>query len=190
MSVNNLVEQLKTDLTHNKVLAEVLEKTPKLGLPNWYVGAGSISQTVWNIAHNYPPHSHIKDIDLVYFDTNTSYEAEDRFIQKGKKLFRNNAIEVEIRNQARVHLWYPQHFGVKIQPYKSAEDGIASWATTVTCIGVTIQDGQTQIFAPYGLEDLYSLVIRPIKKQVISSQYKTKTKKWLKIWPKLTIIPW
>ena len=61
-------------------------------MPNWYLGAGGVVQTVWNMKHGFDPEHGIKDYDLVYYDANdTSYEGEDVFIQKGKELFKDIA---------------------------------------------------------------------------------------------------
>jgi hypothetical protein len=187
--MNDQKQKLLNIVIQNPVLEQVLDRTTELKLPNWYIGAGVISQTYWNYAHGYKIDGHIKDIDLVYYDTNSSYGAEDSYIQAGQKLFADIPIEVEIRNQARVHIWYPKHFGRTIKPYKSAEDAISSWATTVTCIGITKRVG-LQVFAPFGLDDLFDLIIRPVKKQVVSKEYKYKADRWTKIWPKLTVLPW
>lgn len=150
-------------LSNSEVLADVLKMVPKLNLPNWYIAAGVVSQTYWNYVHGYKLEEHIKDIDLVYFDNNVTYEAEDSFIKKGKYLFKDIPIDVEIRNQARVHIWYPNHFGRNIKPYKSVEDGISSWGTTITCIGIN----NNNVYTPYGLDDLFNLVVKPNKIQIL-----------------------
>ena len=46
-------------------------------LPNWYLGAGGIAQTVWNLQHGVEPAVGIKDYDLVHFDpADLSVEAD------------------------------------------------------------------------------------------------------------------
>jgi uncharacterized protein len=104
--------------------SKVFELAPRLQLPNWYLGTGAVCQTVWNELHGFPLEQGIKDCDLVYFDADTSTEAQENFIQKGKALFAGLTIEVEITSEARVHLWYKQEFGKDIQPYTSTEDAI------------------------------------------------------------------
>lgn len=173
-------------LLANPVLGQALDDVPKLSLPNWYIAGGAISQTYWNHIHGFDPMNGIKDFDLVYYDTDTSYSAEDKFIKSADKLFKNLPIEVEIRNQARVHKWYPKRFGRHIKPYGSVEKGISSWATTITCIGIN-KEG---VFAAHGLDDLFDLVVRPNKIQVTQHDYNKKANRWKSTWPKLTIIPW
>ncbi|MBI2798483.1 nucleotidyltransferase family protein [Candidatus Saccharibacteria bacterium] len=177
-------------LLDNSTLKYVLDKTAELNLPNWYLAAGSVSQTYWNHVHGFEPMYGIKDFDLVYFDPDISYQAEDKFIKHGDQLFYSLPIEVEIRNQARVHIWYPDHFGKSINPYSSVEDGISSWGTTLTCIGVRKEGNNYKVFAAYGLEDLFSLTIRPNKSVMTKDMYYNKAERWVETWPKLITLPW
>lgn len=184
-------KQLLRILNTNKSLQIILDRAQILNMLNWYVGAGGISQTVWNVKHGLDPENGIKDYDLVYFDKNdVSYGAEDVFIQKGNKLFKDIPTPVEIRNQARVHLWYEKHFGIPIQQYKSVEEAIASWPTTATAVGVRKINSKFQVYAPFGLDDLLNMIVRPNKVQIKKKIYEGKVNRWTKIWPKLRVIPW
>jgi hypothetical protein len=183
------LEEFRSILSKSKLFADVFDRTAGLKLPNWYIAAGILSQTVWNHLHGFESDANIKDIDLVYFDPDTSYEAEDKYIQRGKDLFEDLQVDVEIRNQARVYLWYEDHFGISIPPYHSVEDAISSWPTTITCIGITEQF-DSKVFAPFGLDDLFNMVIRPNKCMVTKQMYKAKANRWKETWPKLTVLPW
>jgi len=187
----NQKDELELLLKENSIIQNILELTPKLNMPNWYLGAGCISQTVWNILHEYEPTRGIKDYDLVYYDkSDISYNGEDKYIKKGKKLFKDISAKVEIINEARVHLWYEKRFGKKIKQYKSVEDAISSWPTTVTTISVRYNDNRLEIFAHHGLDDLFNMIVRPNKVQVSKERYTKKANRWKKNWPKLTIIKW
>ena len=187
----NKNERLLQILETNKSLQLVLDRVEDLGVSNWYIGSGGIAQTVWNIKHGFEPENGIKDYDLVYYDIDTSYEAEDTFIQKGKNIFKNIPIPVEIRNQARVHLWYDQHFGHKIKQYKSTEAAIDTWPTTATAVGVKKStDGEFQIYTSFGLDDLLNMIIRPNKVKITEEIYLDKVNRWIKTWPNLKVIPW
>ena len=160
-------------------------------MPNWYLGAGGIVQTVWNIQHGFNPESGIRDYDLVYYDAgDTSYEAEDVFIQKGKKMFKDIPILVEIRNQARVHFWYEKHFGRPIDQYASVEEAISTWPTTATSIGVRKEKGRFQVYTPFGLDDLFDMTVRANKVKITEKIYQDKVDRWIKVWPKLNVVPW
>lgn len=172
-------------------LSAVIEKVPALGLPNWYIGAGCIAQTYWNYVHGFPLAENITDIDLVYFDpTDISYEAEDQQIQRANGLFRNIEIPVDLKNQARVHVWYKKHFGTAIEPYPSVEAAIDTWPTTATAVAMTKEDSTYRVYAPYGLDDLFNLVVRPNKVQLTEEIYRAKASRWQHHWPRLTILSW
>jgi len=47
-------ERLIEDLRHNGALWECLRRLPALELLGWYLGAGCIAQTIWNIVHGKP----------------------------------------------------------------------------------------------------------------------------------------
>jgi len=184
-------EQLLKFLEKNRNLQLVLERAEDLGMPYWYIGAGGISQTVWNVKHGFDPENGIKDYDLVYYDgDNISYEAEDAYIQKGKEAFKDIPVPVEIRNQARVHLWYKKHFGYTIEQHESVEDAIGTWPTTATAIGIRKTGENFQIYAPFGLDDLLGMVVRAKKVKITENIYQDKVDRWIKIWPNLKIIPW
>jgi hypothetical protein len=101
---------------------DVMDRAAVLDLPGWYLTAGCLFHTIWNIRTNRPPTHGINDYDLFYFDdSDLSWTAEDKIIQAAQPLFGDVAPAVEIRNEARVHLWYEHHFGVPCPPYPSTE---------------------------------------------------------------------
>jgi hypothetical protein len=82
----------------------------------------------------------IKDHDLFYFDAaDLSWEAKDLVIQTAKKSFAEIPAEVEIHNEARVHLWYEEKFGTPCAPFSSMEDAIGRFAATTCCLGVRLE---------------------------------------------------
>ncbi|KKS15846.1 MAG: hypothetical protein UU71_C0013G0035 [Parcubacteria group bacterium GW2011_GWB1_41_6] len=184
--------RLKEILENSENIKKILNRALSLQMPNWYLGAGCIAQTVWNSLHNFDSDTGINDFDLVYYDAeDISYESEDIYIRKSKELFKDISIPVEIRNQARVHLWYEKHFGLPIKQYKSVEEAIASWPTTSTTIGVKYNNnGEFVVCAPNGLNDLFEMIVRPNKVQITKEIYEGKVERWVKIWPKLKIISW
>lgn len=182
-----------------KYFIEIVRKNPYVRkilevklFPNdisWYLGAGCLCQTVWNFLSRKEITADIKDYDLVYYDaSDLSYKAEDHYIQKAKICFKN--IPVEIRNQARVHLWYEKKFGKKIAQYASCEAAIDSWPTTATAVGINKVGGKFSVYAPYGLNDLFDMVIRPNKLLIEKWMYEAKVVHWLPKWPSLKIVPW
>ncbi|MER5405365.1 nucleotidyltransferase family protein [Streptomyces sp. NPDC002769] len=192
LPLDQQLDCLRTTLSRNEVLNEVLARTATLGLPGWYVTAGCLFQTVWNVVTGRPPTSGIKDYDVFYFDAvDLSWEAEDAAIKAGREVFSGLPAEVEIRNEARVHLWYEDKFGVACPPYESTEAAIDSFAATTCCLGVrTEPDGKWRVYAPHGLSDVFNLVVRPNPVLAPRSVYEAKTARWRGQWPELTVLEW
>jgi hypothetical protein len=192
LPVDEQLAALHDMLKHNAVLTEVLARAPDLSLPGWYLTAGCVVQTVWNVVTGRPATEGILDYDLFYFDdTDLSWDAEDAIIQAGRATFAGVPATVEIRNEARVHLWYEQKFGVPCQPYSSTEAAIDSFAATTCCIGVRAEPGERwRTYAPHGLADLFNLVVRPNPGQAPRQVYESKTRRWCREWPTLTVLPW
>ena len=186
------VDHLREYLNHNPVIAEILQKAPSFAMANWYLGAGCIAQTVWNLLHGFAPTFGIKDYDLVYYDaSDLSLEAQTCYQERATELFAHLHATVEVQNEARVHLWYAEHFGYEIAPYESAEAAINSWPTTATCVGVrSASAGSLHVHAPFGLADLFNMIVRPNKRQITRELYEAKTERWTRLWPKLERLPW
>jgi hypothetical protein len=173
-------------LRSNDVLTDVLERAAALELQGWYLTAGCLFQTVWNVVTGRPPGEGIRDYDLFYFDdTDLSWEAEDAVI-RGSGL----PAVVEIRNEARVHLWYERHFGVPCPPYSCTEAAIDSFAATTCCLGVRVVAGDWRVYAPHGFADVFNLVVRPNPVLAPREVYEAKTARWRDQWPALTVLPW
>ncbi len=90
-----------------------------------------------------------------------SFEAEDSHERRLRDLFRRLPLKLDVKNEARVHLWYQDRFGYPIRPYLSSVDAIASFPTTATAVGVRRQRGKFECCAPFELGDLFGLVVRP-----------------------------
>jgi hypothetical protein len=183
---------LRAALSHNDVLLEVLRRTASLALPGWYVTAGCLFQTVWNVATGRPPTDGIKDYDVFYFDDgDLSWEAEDAVIRAGAEVFADLPAEVEIRNEARVHLWYERKFGVPCAPHTSTEAAIDCFAATTCCLGVRLEpEGRWRVYAPHGLSDVFNLVVRPNPVLAPRDVYEIKAARWRQQWPELTVLDW
>jgi hypothetical protein len=75
-------------VTRNPTLVTVLSRAARLALPDWYLVAGCLYQTVWSVVTGQPPESGILDYDLAYFDSpGLSWRAEDAVIQEGHQFF-------------------------------------------------------------------------------------------------------
>ena len=114
---------LEVALRQNRWLEEVLERFDEIGLPDTWLVAGCIAQTIWNLGCRQPAEFGIKDIDLIYFDEqDLSFEAEVGHETRVRGLFRHLPIKLDVKNEARVHLWYEKRFGYPIKPYLSSAE--------------------------------------------------------------------
>lgn len=131
-------------------------------------------------------------MNIVYYDEyDLSSDSEKELKQKLKSKLLDYQFGFDVKNQARVHLWYESKFGFPIKPYSSLEAAIDSWPTTAIAVGIRVEkDGLFKIYAPYHLDDLFSMVVRPNKLLVTKEIFVNKANKWKKRWPKLQIIPW
>ena len=184
------IEILEKILRLNPKLMKILEILESDGIENCYVGAGAINQTVFNYYHGYEIDYGIKDYDIVYYEEDVSYEKEDVIIKRLTKKLDRLDVSVDIKNEARVHIWYQDKYGVKRTPYTSVEDAIASWGATITCIGVRLVKDKLIIYAPYGLNDILGMVIRPVKREFTKEAYDERSNRWMKKWPNLKKIEW
>jgi uncharacterized protein len=179
-------------LRQNQALMRVLDGAARMRLPGWYLVAGCLYQTVWNVVTGRSPGAGILDYDLAYFDaSDLSWQAEDAVIRAGANVFAGLPAPVQIRNQARVHLWYERKFGQPCPPYESTETAIATFEAVAACIGVRGEPGEPwRVCAPYGLADVLGLVVRPNQVLAPRHVYEAKVARWQRQWPELTVLPW
>ena len=128
--------RLVAHLRGSSDLWECLERLADLSLPDCCLGAGCIAQTVWNAAHDKASAADISDHDVVYFDAaDLTEHGENEATAMVRNVMADLPLNVDVKNQARVHLWYRRRFDYDIVPYTSIEDAIATWPTTATAIG-------------------------------------------------------
>src|SRR6476661_3539677 len=103
---------LEIALRQNKWLGEILERFEEVALPDTWLVAGCIAQTIWNLGHGQPAEFGLKDVDLIYFDgLDLSLEDEASHERRLCDLFQYLPIKLDVKNEARVHLWYEDRFG-------------------------------------------------------------------------------
>ena len=175
--------------SHNRA---ILENAGVLGLSDWWLTGGAIFQTVWNVLEGRPADQGILDYDLFYFDAEKlTAEAEASVNRAAAALFREREIVIEARNEARVHLWYEEEFGVPGRRFESTRDAIDHFAAITCCFAVTRRDdGELKVYAPHGFDDLLQRRVRPNPVLVPREVYETKARRWSTEWPLLTVEAW
>ena len=173
------------------MVCEVLRRAEALDLPDWYLAAGCLFQTVWNVLDGREPTHGIGDYDLIYHDArDLTWDAEDVVIRRCAEAFADLDIEVEVRNQARVHLWYEDHFGVPYPPLRSSAEAVDRYAAHACRVAVRLVAGRYEVYAPSGFDDLFGFVVRPNPLIAPQAVYETKTARWAQLWSRLEILPW
>lgn len=118
----------------NPINRAVLARGHELRVADWWLTAGAVFQTVWDCLEGRDPDQGIRDYDVFYFDSgDLTWEGEDVVIQHAQELFCDIEASVEVRNEARVHLWYEAHFGVPAAPFINCRDAIDHFASTTCC---------------------------------------------------------
>jgi hypothetical protein len=173
----------------NPVNVAILDELHRLALPDAWLVAGCLAQTVWNALTDRRIDHGISDYDAFYFAPDTSWEAEDAVIRKLHEQLGHLGAKIEIRNQARVHLWYPGKHGLPYPPLMRATDGIDRFLTQNTQIGVRRAGDGHEVYAPHGFDDIAGLIVRPNRAPNFSAaNYAEKAARWQALWPELTVI--
>jgi uncharacterized protein len=173
----------------NPVNATILQRLPSLNLTDTWLVSGSLFQTVWNIQTGRDVEHGIRDYDIFYFDPDTSYAAEDAIIRRVQKAFADIPAVIEVRNQARVHLWYVEKFGVPYPRLTRASDGIDRFLMDCAQVGIRNRGGGHELYAPKGLADVADMIVRPNPTgNFQAARYEEKTARWKALWPELTVM--
>lgn len=171
---------------------EGLIRARTLDLPDWWIVSGVLYNSVWNALTDMPSGHGIKDIDLFYFDAeDLSYDGEDTVIVAGMEVFDGLPVPVEIRNEARVHLWYEKKFGRSCPPYRDCRHAIDHFASKTHSVGMRLSaDDRLELYAPYGLDDLFSFRITPNHALDNRETHEQKGARAKRNWPQITVVPW
>ncbi len=173
----------------NRANAQILERLPALGLPDCWLVSGCLFQSVWNAMAGHPPDRGIRDYDLFCFEPDTSWEAEDSAIRRANAGFADLGVTVELRNQARVHLWYEAKFGAPYPPLTCATQGIDRFLSRNCMVGIRPNGPGFDVYAPHGFDDIAAMIVRPNKTANFQAErYREKAARWKALWPSLTIL--
>lgn len=184
---------------HFQQLAHIVRATPWLldalravrdvGPPEGYLAAGGVRDTVWNWLTGRDTSNPSADIDVVYFEV-CKVDQSGRY--QAALFNRLRACNWEVTNQAQIHLWHRQVHGIRAAPHRNVCEGLATWPETATAVGVRLlPTDELQIIAPFGLDDLFDLVVRYNPTLAGPAVYADRiaAKRWIIRWPELRIFP-
>jgi len=186
------IERLERILETVPPIMSILRAVRDLDLPDAWLVSGAIYQTVWNVITDRPFLHGIKDFDVIYFGgADLSYEAEDKVIGKVNTALPELASLLEVRNQARVHLWYEKRFGRPYRPLDCAMDSLTTYAARTHAVAARLgEDGKLIVQAPFGLANLFAMRLVPNYVQPNEQTYAEKAERMKALWPELTVVPW
>jgi hypothetical protein len=181
-----LVAMIRDEPVLMNVLAGIAD------LPDSLLVAGAIYNMAWNRLTGRPPLNGVADIDVFYFDdSDLSYEAEDVVIKRVDAQFAHLPIPVQVRNQARVHLWFEQKFGAPFTPLTSSAEMLGRYASKTHAVGARLGSGDAiEIVAPFGLDDVFSFRITPNHALENRTAHEKKAARAKSVWPELTVVGW
>ncbi len=171
-------------------LMHVMRTVRGLGLPDWRIFSGAVYQAVWNDVTGRPVGYGRKDYDLGYFDPDTSWDAEDVIIKRVAAAFDEPfRSDVEVRNQARVAVWFEAKFGEPYPPLTTTDQALERFVAPAFAVGVRLEEGdKISVVAPFGLEDVFNLTIRPNPNRPLAKDWNRVIEKAEARWPELTVL--
>lgn len=153
----------------------------KLNLPDWWIGAGFIRNKIWDELFDKSERTPPDDVDVIFFDPADQSEECEKQLEK-ELSEQMPDVTWSVTNQIRM---------AKINgdaPYRSSEDALAAWPETATAVGVHLKNGQLELLAPHGIDDLVNGIVRPtpifVEKKEAYSKRQAK-KNWRAKWPGL-----
>lgn len=177
--------ELQTLIASDRRRMQVLRLVRDLGLPDCWVAAGFVRSCVWDHAHGRAMSPLPPDIDVIWFDRTACDAARDAGFETALR-GRDDTLAWSVKNQARMHARNGD------APYESATDAMRYWPETATAVGVRLDaQGGIEVAAPFGLGDLFGLVVRPTsrfsaQKHVVYLE-RVLAKQWEQTWPSLHI---
>ncbi|MEM9470992.1 MAG: nucleotidyltransferase family protein [Pseudomonadota bacterium] len=152
-------------------------------LPSGCIGAGFIRNLVWDHLHGRSSDCRNEDVDVLWYDPSNTEPSHDRLIEDELRTLLPE-LKWSVRNQARMHLRN------RDAPYSSVEEAMRSWPETATAVAAK-RDGECcAIIAPFGLDDLFSMILRPTSarpNKLKAFEARVGKKGWLSRWPHVSL---
>ena len=156
-----------------------------LGLPDAWIGAGFIRNSVWDVLHGRRIDlARLADVDVLFFDPDGTGKGREAEIERRLRILAPG-IPWSVKNQARMHLRNGD------APYRDTANAVAHWAETATAVAARSTGGTVEVMAPYGVDDLLNLIVRPTPvfgHKIDIYRERVMAKDWPARWPKLTML--
>ena len=151
--------------------------------PEWAIGAGALRNLVWD--HLTGLHNPPTDVDVVFFGDANEADVEECLRA------RLPHVPWQAKDQALVHTWYEDVFGHPVEPLSSLAEAVGTWPETCTSVAVRLlPDGELDVIAPCGLDDLFAMILRRNPRRVTVDIYRRRLaeKRISERWPGVTVV--
>ena len=158
--------------------------------PDWFIGGGVLYKLVWNRLHGHADTRYVEDVDVVFYEPGDLGSETERTLERNLRT-RLPGVPWEVKNQAAIHFRYESKPGRVVPQFGSSEEGIGASPGTATAVGIRLlADNALRIAAPFGLEDLFGLVLRRNPRRIASESFRTwvAEKRIAERWPKVRVI--
>jgi hypothetical protein len=183
--------QLTALIADDPMLMAVLRALRATALPDAWLCSGALVGCLWNHLTGRPARHGLKDIDLIYHDArDLSWEAEDRAIRRLAGLSAVAGVAVELRNQARVHLWFPDRFGIAYPPLPDACGSLRYYPARCFAVAARLGRAGVEVAAPFGLAETLAMDVRPNPALPNRAAYAAKAASIAMLWPEARVAPW
>ncbi|MCA3365947.1 MAG: nucleotidyltransferase family protein [Roseomonas sp.] len=172
-------------IAHNLRMMRCLAVLAAHGPAGAWIGAGFVRNAVWDHLSGQDPEVRPpSDLDVVFHDpVNATAEQDAAF----EAVLRTAAPDMpwSVCNQARMY----ERNGHR--PYRDMADALAHWPETATAIAARLGPKGVEILAPFGVDDILALILRPTPAFRTSPEIllaRLEAKGWRKRWPGLRLV--
>ena len=172
-------------IVHNPRMMRCLAVLAAHGPAGAWIGAGFVRNAVWDHLSGQDTEAlPLADLDVVFHDSANATAEQDAAFEVALRIAAPD-LPWSVRNQARMH----ERNGHR--PYRDIADALAHWPETATAIAARLGQNGVEILAPFGVEDVLEMIIRPtpafLTKQEIPLA-RLESKGWRKRWAGLRIV--
>lgn len=181
----NYTSALQAILDTDPLRRHALDLIRSLDLPDCWIGAGFIRNAIWDYLHDRAASRPAGDIDVIWFHPERADQSQDRRLEARLQAL-EPSVRWSVKNQARMHARNGD------ARYASAVDAMRCWPETATAVAARQTGrGNYEISAPFGVEDLFALMLRPTPRFRNQKRHiylgRVRTKGWLQTWPLLRL---
>lgn len=88
-----------------------------------------------------------------------------------------------------MHLWFPDHFNEPYDPLTHTDEALSRFVAPAFAVGVRLEaDGAVTVAAPFGLQDVFDMVIRPNPNRLKAAGWDKVIASARARWPELTVV--